>query len=359
MRSKYLPAIIMLIIMTAFAITVLATHTWDPMAFVLDRPEDVSPDQTWGIGYDGQQAYAIAIDPLGAESELDRPAYRYQRILYPILARITALGVTQLIPWSMLIINLLAASASAYFLSQLLTARGVSPWWSFVPLLSFNYLIGVRMDLNEPLAYALVLGGLLAFERKHIPWAAALFALAGLAREVALAFPLALTAWLLLKKRWRVSMIIAAASLVPFLAWAVVVRLWLGASPFATPLAKPLLIPFAGMAHLQGIESRVMVGLWAVVPAGLAGIAAVVDLLRRRGHSESPQALLMLSNAAIIAVLPVPTWVDPLAILRLGIGSMIALVLWLARVRPQWLLYAAGLWAPSVLLAFMIPGFLI
>ena len=359
MKAYSLPSIIAFILLAVFAVTVLATHAWDPMAFVLDRPEDVPADQTWAIGYDGQQAHAIAIDPFGAADELDRPAYRYQRILYPMLSRLLALGISDLIPWSMLLINLIAASATVYFLSGLLADRGANPWWSLVPLLSFNYLIGVRMDLNEPLAYALALGGLWAFDRRHTAWAATLFALAGLTREVALVFPIALAAWLLLSRRWGDALIIAAASLVPFVSWAVVVRLFLGASPFATPLARPLLIPFAGMTYLEGIEGRVMVGLWAVVPAGLAAIAAVAVILRRKGNMQSPDALLVLANSAVIAVLPVPTWVDPLAVLRLGTGLILALLLWLARIRPAWLLFTAGLWIPSLLLAFMIPGFLL
>ena len=357
MKSPYLPAIVALVILIAFGLTVLATHDWDPMAFVLDRPEDVPAEQTWAIGYDGQQAYAIAIDPLGAVYELDRPAYRYQRILYPMLARAIALGVPDLIPWSMLFINLIAAACTVYLLSRLLADRGANQWWSLLPLMTFNYLIGVRMDLNEPLAYALALGGLLAFGRKRVVIAAALFALAGLTREVALAFPLALVAWLLLRRRWREAGIIGAVSLVPYLTWAAVLRLTLGVSPFATPLAKPLWIPFAGMAHLGGIEAQVMVGLWAVVPAGLAAIAAIAALLGREASRQSPDALLLLANCAVIAVLPIPTWVDPLAVLRLASGLILALVLWMAR--SSRLAYVAALWVPSLLLAFMIPGFLL
>ncbi len=359
MKSPYLPAIVVLVAMSAFALTVLATHDWDPMAFVLDRPEDVPAEQTWGIGYDGQQAYAIAIDPLGAADELDRPAYRYQRILYPMLARGIALGVPDLVPWSMILINLIAACATAYLLSLLLIDRGASPWWSLVPILTFNYLIGVRMDLNEPLAYALALGGLLFYGRRETAWAAVLFALAGLTREVALVFPIALVAWLLLGSRWREALIIGAASFVPYLSWAAVLRLLLGVSPFATPLAKPLWIPFAGMAYLGGIEGPVMVGLWAVIPAGLAAIAAIADLLRRKASRQLPDALLMLSNSAVIAVLPIPTWVDPLAVMRLAAGLVLAIVLWLAQMRPSWLIFVAALWVPSLLLAFMIPGFLL
>jgi hypothetical protein len=52
------------------------------------------------------------------------------------------------------------------------------------------------------------------------------------------------------------------------------------------------------------------------------------------------------------------TWVDPLAVLRMAIGLMIAMVLWLSGTRPRLLGLAFALWAPSLLLAFLIPGFL-
>lgn len=46
-------------------------------------------------GYDGQFVYYIAqnLDPLEVQAKLDVPAYRYQRILLPILARFLSLTV--------------------------------------------------------------------------------------------------------------------------------------------------------------------------------------------------------------------------------------------------------------------------
>src|SRR6266436_1733061 len=45
-------------------------------------------------GYDGQFSYWLAVDPspAAAGTHFDVPAYRYQRILYPLLARALALG---------------------------------------------------------------------------------------------------------------------------------------------------------------------------------------------------------------------------------------------------------------------------
>ena len=59
-------------------------------------------------GYDGQYYYYIALDPAKARYYMDRPTYRYTRILYPITARLLALGQPELVPYSLILINWLA-----------------------------------------------------------------------------------------------------------------------------------------------------------------------------------------------------------------------------------------------------------
>jgi hypothetical protein len=167
-----------------------------------------------------------------------------------------------------------------------------------------------------------------------------------------------LAIWLLLKSQWRSALSIMAASILPYLCWSMILWLWSGVLPFSSPLAKPLLIPFIGAFNMEGIESAIIVCLWSVLPALIGGLVGLVHLLRNRSASESPEGMLTLANAVFIAVLPLPTWMDPLAVLRLGAGLMFALLLWLARARPAWLLFMAGLWGPSLMLLFMIPGFL-
>ena len=348
-----------IVLMTGFALGVLATHDWDPMAFVLDRPKDAPPDKTWGIGYDGQQAYAIALDPINASAKLDRPSYRYMRIIYPLLAHILAVGRHNLIPWSLLIVNIVAAAVTAGLLADRVLTRGGRSWVALAVVFSFNYLAGVRMDLNEPLAYCLALTGLWIYERGNLAMAVVSFALAGLTKEVALAFPLALVAWEALKRRWPAALTILIGSLAPYFIWAGIVTAWQGISPFSYQLARPILIPFAGFVHLEGFESRVMVLMWSVGPAIIAGIAALWQILKTPLSTSGKDALLVLANVGVVATLPAMTWVDPLAVLRLGVGSMIAIVLWLATVRPRVLYYAAGLWSPSLLMTIILPGFLL
>jgi hypothetical protein len=58
----------------------------------------------------------------------DEPAYRYQRILYPMLARFTALEQPSAVPWTMLAINLLSVGLGVLALGSWLRRKGISSW---------------------------------------------------------------------------------------------------------------------------------------------------------------------------------------------------------------------------------------
>ena len=345
-------------LVSAFAVAVLAGHGWDPRAFVLERPADIPPEQTWGVGYDGQQSYAIALDPFGPAQGLDYPAYRYLRILYPLFAHILAFGRASLIPWSMLFINVAAAAVSAGLLASLCERRGVHGAWALIVFLSFNYLIVIRFDLTEPLALAFALAGLWACERGHLPLAGAAFAAGALAREVTLAFPLALALVSALRGRWKKAAYLTAVSAGVYIIWVAVVWTRLP-GPRLLPLdLAPTFPPFAGLTSLQPVQSRVLVLLWAIIPAVIGGVAAVWDILHAPASTGSESAWLVAANSGLMGILPLASWIDPLAVLRLGLGLLVALILWSARFHPRALRWEVALWVPSLLMPLLIPGFI-
>lgn len=347
------------LIYAAMAIGVLANHEWDPKAFVLERPADVPDTQTWGIGYDGQQAFAIALNPLDAAAALDRPAYRYMRIVYPLAARALAFGTADLIPWSMLVLNLVVVGVTAWLLADLIGMRAGPIWAALILLFSFNYWIGVRLDLNEPLAFCLAIGGLWLYQRDKLLLSVAAFALAGLTKEVTLAFPIALSVYEITRRNFRIAVILLGGSLIPYLIWSATVTSWQGASPFSYSLAKPTLVPFAGLGNVQGFETLLLIVLWAVGPAIIAMIVALWHTARARPDWPSLTVWLLLANVLVIAMLPADSWVDPLAVLRLGIGVLVAVVLWTAETQPRLIGIPAAIWIPSLLIVVLIPGFLI
>lgn len=360
-REPLLLALGIVAIYTVMAVGVLGTHDWNAKAFVLEKPDDVPFAQAFAIGYDGQFSYAIALDPIGAgdSDSLDRPAYRYLRIAYPVAARILALGVPDLIPWSLLAVNILVAGATAWVYADLIGAKSGAVWAVLALLLSLNYLIGIRFDLNEPLALLAAIAGILLHKQGRFGIAAATFALAGLTKEVFLVFPLAVAIYEFTQRNLKTAAIITLGSFLPYLAWSAAITQWQGISPFSYSLSKPSLIPFAGLRHLGLFESQIMVMIWAVGPAILIALAVVWKSAREWPRWPSLVAWLVLLNVAVVATLPVESWEDPLAILRLALGAMAAGLLWLSQVRPRLLPYTAAIWIPSLLIAFLLPGMLI
>jgi hypothetical protein len=84
-------------------------------------------------GYDGQFAYYLALRPdliitcahAGATCPLDNlREMRAERILYPMTARLLALGQASLIPFALLLINFLAILVAAALIGQMCVERG-------------------------------------------------------------------------------------------------------------------------------------------------------------------------------------------------------------------------------------------
>src|ERR1700730_15687728 len=91
--------------------------------FVLHDPHALA-------GYDGQFYYQIARDPLHAAQFLDKPAYRYQHIFYPLLVGVLSLGQARLIPYMLLLVNLASITLGTELLARLLNKKNLSPWYS-------------------------------------------------------------------------------------------------------------------------------------------------------------------------------------------------------------------------------------
>ncbi len=353
--GRHLVPVVAAALLSLFVLRVLSTHSWDPMAFVLRTPPDLPPGQTWGVGYDGRFAYAIAANPWGSTRDLDQPELRYQRILYPLVVKLLSFGDVRLVPWMLVAVNLVSAAACALALAQLLSRRGASPWLALVLVLSLGFLLALRMDLLEPLALALSLWAWHALERRRLVLGAVLLALGALAKETAIVFAVSwvLAAWFGGRRREAVGVL--GAVVVPFAAWLLAVRLWFGSSTEALAKMQLNWLPFAGLRDLADPASRVIVVLWVVGPAILFGLLAARDLARGLRDARSADAWLVLGSAGLISVLPQLSWVDPLAILRFGLGLIVSVLLWLAAYRPRGLPYAAGLWAWSGLVLLLVP----
>ena len=89
-RARLGPALVILLISSALVGVVIWRLGGDPLALARIGARFSAGDPQGTQGYDGQFVYYIALDPNPAAvaPRLDVPAYRYQRILLPLLARL-------------------------------------------------------------------------------------------------------------------------------------------------------------------------------------------------------------------------------------------------------------------------------
>jgi len=161
MIKRLRPWHVALLICLAYVLLTLARYNFDPKYFALIGTQ-YDPGLSEGRpGYDGQFAYQIARDPLNGWAKIDVPAYRYQRIVYPIVARLLALGHADLVPWTLIVVNIMALTAGVWLTEEVLRHFGVSRWYALIYGLSAGTLMSVRLNLTEPLAYALAQAGVL------------------------------------------------------------------------------------------------------------------------------------------------------------------------------------------------------
>jgi hypothetical protein len=327
------PGVVVAIVCSLYVAVVLVNAGGDPLAFAVIGTRFSAGDVLGSEGYDGQFVYFIARDPLDAARFLDVPAYRYQRILYPLLAWLFSGGQPGVLPWTLILINLAAIVAGTCAVEQLLRGFGVNRWYALAYGLYGGQLIALRTDLNEPLALALVSAAMLGWHRDRRWLAAVLFALASLTKETSLVFVAAYAIAALVQRRWRAVIALACATL-PFALfqatlWVVFGRPGLGAGGAgATPFSP---VPLGGWLEVAGVSApafltiSVVAAPFVVLPAVIGTLMGLHDLLRRPWH---PIALSLLLNSWMIMALPASTFREPAALLRLGGGLALSMILY-------------------------------
>ena len=367
-KIRYCPAIrvlqpwtVVLLLALAYVGLTLARYGSDPLAFALVGTRYSQGDPQGTQGYDGQFAYYIARDPAGGYRFCDAPAYRYQRLLYPLLAWALAMGRPEVVPWALIALNVAALTGGTYFTGRLLVARGVSRWYALAYGLYGGLVAGLRLDLAEPLAYALVQAGLWAWWEREAGGqrsghCSLFIALASLAKETALLVAAGLLLYLALERCWREAAGLALAVGLPFAAWQGVLWAWLGApgvgagGAMATPFEW---LPFAGLLRVATVSWPAFWLLLAiegplfVLPTIWALIVSVRDLLCGRFH---PWVAVLLVQAAVLPFLPFSTWREPLAMARLAVGLVAATLLYGALRRSRRVLVYSLFWLATLVL---------
>jgi hypothetical protein len=215
-----------------------APNALEPGLVVFNDPK------SGGDGYDGQFYYYTIKDFFMGEEGIPNP-FRFQRILYPLLAYLLALGRPDLLPLSMLLVNLLAIAASAMLLWLLIRSTSLRTEYLLIYTLNIGFLIAVFYDVATPLCVGLTVAAAYFHNREKLWLTSAMLALAMLAQENAGIVLAAFGLWCVGTKNWRGAFAIGAA-IIPWAVWQGVLWQRYGMLPLLMSSGH-FGLPFAGM----------------------------------------------------------------------------------------------------------------
>lgn len=331
------PVPITLAVMLVYLGSVLFRSGFDPYEFVRIGSQFQEEHAVGEQGYDGQFIYFIARDPNPetVAPYLDVPAYRYQRILLPLLGRTLALGRPDAIPWALVGIGAAAHLLAVHLLSGFLAARGISRSNALIYGLFPGFLLSIRLALPEPLAYLfIILAIAIPEERRPIKWMC--FALALFAKETAVFFVGSQLLIDLARSDWRGAAGLTIVSFLPYVLFQGWLYTQFGAfglgsgGAMATPFEW---FPFMGWLRIGafGLLPLIVFGViilpFAYFPAVWGMLKALKDLAAR--SFDFPTAALLL-NAAVIPFLPFSTVREPGGLLRFICGLALAFLVYAA-----------------------------
>jgi len=331
-------------------------------------------------GYDGQFYYFIALDPVHARDYIPDTVdqtkdYRYTRILYPMVARLLAVGRADLIPYTLVLVNLLAITGGALALAAWLRRKQLSPWFALIFGLCPGIFIALVRDVTEPLAFGLVALAVYLYDaggRRRILWCGICYALAVLSRESVAVFPLVHGIALLIEdrnhsgmRRWLRGGSLLTLAIGPILLYKLFLWLWLG-PPKLPPNARLQLIPLHGLvaywpAHaFDRVDAAVTVVVPALICAGMA-LWALWKGVRR------VEVWMLLANIQLFVVMLNPNnYMDPSGFPRHAAGVVLAALYCLpvfdviANKRRGWLWASSALWLlPAVFWLVLTPALLL
>jgi hypothetical protein len=367
-RPAGAPVVVALAVYLTFLAVIGAGYHFNPSAFIglgtanpLNDPAAL-PDGLvvfQGIGYDGQHFYQTALSLVRGERPAV-PAVRVQRIGYPLAAALLSFGQERAIPYTMIAVNLLAIAMGTTIFIRLLRRHGLSPWWSLLFALNPGQILAVQMDLALPMVMAFAAGAWLCWEKRRLWAAGALLAAALLTRESAVLFVIPLVAAEAMAKRWR-GAVILSFSVVPFLAWQGVLRLWLRTGGMAVS-AGQIVAPGAGMAAALGnAAARISEGLAAMARQGsvVAVMALTVAALGvaiwkiRKGYDAYTDGIIVQALFALCASIDI--WEAYASAGRVFAGIFPLLVLSYAVRRERWTLLLLALTAALAFFTLLRP----
>ncbi len=301
----------------------------DPAAALTAHAEAVlnrDVTTTGGQGHDGSFFFLQALDPLYLSPDehavyLDRPRYRAQRMLYPLVEGVGGLVSPEAVLWSMAFINVAALALGTLGTARLAQRLGGSAWLGLAFTLNPGIFFEFIVSGAGIVAFACAVWGTLAIidarTRSAIVW----FVAAVLAREVMLLYLAGVCCHRLFVTR-RIPWALGAIPALSVFAWMGYVRLRLSSTREVTEIQEfgP---PFGGMLDAfdnwlnDPIDLAIIVGLIAMMPL----------LVLRAVQRPNPLAWGALGFVPLATLMTRQVWFDLFDISRAITPIMTAYVL--------------------------------
>lgn len=340
----------------------LAVHDWDFSFFVtagdvFTDPASAPPTLTvtpGTSGHDGQFYYRLALDPFTNAVEehgiqLDLPAYRHQRLLYPLLVHLLSLGQPDGIPFWMVAVNYAGLCLIAWSAACWVRTYGLHPLWGLVFSFYPGFVLTLARDFTEIVAAALLITALWLLRAQKLRAAPTLLTLTVLARETTLlaAAAAALSRW----ARWNRSRT-DALFLIPLmvgLAWQTFLRFNWGhfAAADTGTMGMPLQSFALSLIQKTSFDSgQTVAGFFQMLL--VASFAAAAGVAWRESRADFTEKVAWCGYALLAAVVSGNVWSEDWSFLRnlweLYVFSAIILVLSPSRATSPFLVCWGLLW---------------
>jgi len=263
-RASILVGLIAVAIVSVVVVRSLSQVDWDPTLYTAFGAEATSTTEYAqellgdvflrpAQGHDGKFFFVQANDPLILDTAnaavLDRPLYRSQRMLYPLLSGAFGLFGPGAIVWAMIAVNVIAFGIGSVATSDVAVSMGKSPWWGLAFGLNVGLYGELVIDGAGILSAALAFAALAAYLRSKLWPGVALMCLAVLSREAMLIAAVGSAYWLWRVKGERQGALMAGLG--PFAAvgvWALYLRLRLGWEAGVSEVEE-IGLPFVGFGR--------------------------------------------------------------------------------------------------------------
>ncbi len=275
-------------------------------------------------GYDGQYYFRLAHDPANWSPEahgirIDLPAYRSQRILYPLCGWLLSGGGSPAsLPLALVLANLVALTLLAWQAAGWAVDHGRSAWWGLLVALYPGFVLSVLRDLPEPLEVALLVTALRAWGGGRLVPATLAGLGAVLAKETAVAgVAMLLAGHLLAKDPRRLGWLPPVLVLGLWLGWQFALREVFGVFPVRSGDSN-LGPPAAGvLGFVRGLlaDSSAHSAFYA---GALGYLVLLGGLVVTRMHRQvlEPAGLAFVAYGGLGLVLTQAVWVEHWSFMR-------------------------------------------